>query len=66
MQGRQAKLKNRHTSNKREIGTDEFPVFFFYADILATIMVMWAGDFSASVLMQLPHTEKGLYLEVIK
>lgn len=37
-----------------------------FADILATIMVMQAGDLSASVLMQLPRTAKGLYLEVIK
>ena len=29
------------------------------ADILATIMVMRAGDLSASVLMQLPRAAKG-------
>lgn len=37
-----------------------------FADILATIKVIQAGGLSASVLMQLPYTEKGLYLEVIK
>lgn len=37
-----------------------------FADILATIMVMQAADLPASVLMQLRHTAKGLYLKVIK
>lgn len=39
---------------------------FCFADILATIMVMWTGHLSASVLMQLPRTAQGSYLEVIK